>query len=137
MTNREKYKFDDFTFTNYRKLIQLAKAQGFEFILHKDDFKAERKDIIWRHDVEFEPDLALKMAQIEHEEGVQATYFFQLHSGYYNLFDQHYTKVFHDIEALGHHCGLTSTAATGASPTRCSSMASSCLTASIWKRRWE
>ena len=74
MTNREKYKFDDFTFTNYRKLIQLAKAQGFEFILHKDDFKAERKDIIWRHDVEFEPDLALKMAQIEHEEGVQATY---------------------------------------------------------------
>ena len=81
MTNREKYKFDDFTFTNYRKLIQLAKAQGFEFILHKDDFKAERKDIIWRHDVEFEPDLALKMAQIEHEEGVQATYFFQLHSG--------------------------------------------------------
>ena len=46
MTNREKYKFDDFTFTNYRKLIQLAKAQGFEFILHKDDFKAERKDII-------------------------------------------------------------------------------------------
>lgn len=106
MTNREKYKFDDFTFTNYRKLIQLAKAQGFEFILHKDDFKAERKDIIWRHDVEFEPDLALKMAQIEHEEGVQATYFFQLHSGYYNLFDQHYTKVFHDIEALGHHCGL-------------------------------
>ena len=106
MTNREKYTFDDFTFTNYRKLIQLAKAQGFEFILHKDDFKAERKDIIWRHDVEFEPDLALKMAQIEHEEGVQATYFFQLHSGYYNLFDQHYTKVFHDIEALGHHCGL-------------------------------
>ena len=42
MTNREKYKFDDFTFTNYRKLIQLAKAQGFEFILHKDEFKAER-----------------------------------------------------------------------------------------------
>ena len=106
MTNREKYKFDDFTFTNYRKLIQLAKAQGFEFILHKDEFKAERKDIIWRHDVEFEPDLALKMAQIEHEEGVQANYLLHLHSGKYNLFDQHYNKVLHDIEEMGHHCGL-------------------------------
>ena len=66
----------------------------------------ERKDVIWRHDVEFEPDLALRMAQIEHEEGVVATYFFQLHSPYYNLFDEHYSKVFYQIKDLGHHCGL-------------------------------
>jgi len=106
MTNREKYHFDDFTFENYRRLIQLAKAKGFQFILHKDEFVLERKDVIWRHDVEFEPDLALRMAQIEHEEGVVATYFFQLHSPYYNLFDEHYSKVFYQIKDLGHHCGL-------------------------------
>ncbi len=106
MTNREKYHFDDFTFENYRRLIQLAKSKGFHFILHKDEFVQERKDIIWRHDVEFEPDIALKMAQIESEEGVKATYFFQLHSPYYNLFDEHYSKVFHEIFKLGHHCGL-------------------------------
>ena len=65
MTNREKYHFDDFTLDNYRRLVKLAKEKGFQFILHKDEFLPERKDVIWRHDVEFEPDIALKMAQIE------------------------------------------------------------------------
>ena len=106
MTNREKYHFDDFTLENYQRLIKLAKEKDFLFILHKDVFFAERKDVIWRHDVEFEPDIALRMAQIENEEGVKATYFFQLHSPYYNLFDEHYSKVFHQIWELGHHCGL-------------------------------
>lgn len=106
MTNREKYRFDDFTLDNYRRLIRLAKNKGFEFILHKDSFIPRRKDIIWRHDVEFEPDIALKMAQIEYDEGVTATYFFQIHSPYYNLFDKHYSDVFQQIHELGHHCGL-------------------------------
>ena len=106
MTNREKYHFDDFTLDNYRRLVKLAKEKGFQFILHKDEFVPERKDVIWRHDVEFEPNIALKMAEIEHKEGVHATYFFQLHSGYYNLFDEYYSKVFHQIKDLGHHVGL-------------------------------
>lgn len=106
MTNREKYRFDDFTLKNYQRLIKLAKEKGFQFILHKDEFVPERKDIIWRHDVEFEPDYALRMAQIEHEEGVIATYFFQLHSPYYNVVDPHYREVFHDIKKLGHCVGL-------------------------------
>ena len=79
MTNREKYRFDDFTIANYRHLLLLAKERGFEFILHKDEYLSNRKDVIWRHDVEFEPDIALTMARIEHELGVIATYFFQLH----------------------------------------------------------
>lgn len=106
MTNREKYKFDDFTLANYRNLIRLAKDKGFAFILHKDEFVDNRKDIIWRHDVEFEPDIALEMAKIEKEEGIKASYFFQLHSPYYNLFDNHYTRVFHEIKELGHQVGL-------------------------------
>ena len=46
------------------------------------------------------------MAKIENEEGVKATFFFQLHSPYYNLFDEHYKSVFHKIHSLGHHIGL-------------------------------
>lgn len=106
MTNKEKYHFEDFTFEKYKCLIQLAQEKGYTFIFHKDEFVANRKDIIWRHDVEFEPDLALKMATIENELGVQATYFFQLHSPYYNIVDSHYRKVFHQIKNLGHHVGL-------------------------------
>ena len=106
MTNREKYHFDDFTLENYRRLIELAQDKGFQFILHKDEFVPERKDVIWRHDVEFEPDIALKMAQIEAEAEVKASSFFQLHSPFYNLFDGHYRNIFHQIKALGHHVGL-------------------------------
>lgn len=106
MTNREKYHFDDFTLANYKRLIALAKEKGFEFILHKDEFVPNRKDVIWRHDVEFEPDIALKMAEIEHEAGVLASYFFQLHSGFYNVMSGHYRRVFHQIKDLGHCVGL-------------------------------
>ncbi len=106
MTNREKYHFDDFTFANYERLVKMAVDKGFQFILHKDEFEPERKDVIWRHDVEFEPDLALRMAEVESKAGVKSTYFFQLHSPYYNLFDEYYSKVYHKIKDLGHHCGL-------------------------------
>jgi hypothetical protein len=106
MTNREKYHFDDFTLENYRRLVKIAKGKGFQFILHKDEFVPERKDVIWRHDVEFEPDIALKMAEIEHEEGAVGSYFFQLHSPFYNLLNKHYSNIFNDIRKLGHLVGL-------------------------------
>ena len=106
MTNREKYKFDDFTLCNYRRLVELSKKNGFEFISFTDKYIENRKEVLWRHDVEFEPDIALKMAMIENELGVKASYFFQLHSPYYNLFDEYYSKVFHKIKDLGHYCGL-------------------------------
>jgi hypothetical protein len=106
MNNRVIYHFDDFTFDNYRRLLLLTISKGFQFILHKDEFVESRKDIIWRHDVEFEPDIALKMAEIESSLGIRASYFFQLHSSYYNLFDEHYRAVFKQIIDLGHHVGL-------------------------------
>ncbi len=106
MNNREKYRFDDFTLDNYKRLVQMAVDKGFLFILHKDEFVPERKDVIWRHDVEFEPDIALMMALIEAEVGVNATYFFQLHSPFYNVVEPHYRGVFHQIKDLGHCVGL-------------------------------
>lgn len=106
MTNREKYKFEDFTLTNYERMIALAIEKGFTFVSYTDDFLDNRKDILWRHDVEFEPDVALKMAEIEHRHGVKANYFFQIHSPFYNIFDKHYTDVFHRIHSIGHVVGL-------------------------------
>lgn len=106
MTNREKYKFDDFTLANYERLVALAVEKGYNFISYTDEFIENRKDMLWRHDVEFEPDVALKMAEIEHKYSVKATYFFQIHSPFYNIFDKHYADVFHEIYALGHDVGL-------------------------------
>lgn len=106
MINSEKFKFSDFTLDNYKYLVALAVDKGYKFITYSDNFVADRKDMLWRHDVEFEPDIALRMARIEHELGVKGNYFFQLHCPYYNLIDSHYTKVFNDIKSLGHHVGL-------------------------------
>lgn len=106
MTNCEKYKFSDFTLDNYRRLIKLALDKGFQFISYADDFADDKKDILWRHDVEFEPDIALKMAEIENVLGVRTTYFFQVHSPFYNLFCGHYRDIFKKINELGHYVGL-------------------------------
>lgn len=106
MTNREKYKFDYFTLDNYKKQIELGLKQGFKFISYTDTYQEDRKDILWRHDVEFEPDIALKMAEIESMLGAKSSYFFQMHSMYYNIFDPHYTDVFIKIHAMGHSVGL-------------------------------
>lgn len=106
MTNREKYNFDFFTIDNYNKVIQLAIDRGFQFILHKDDFNSERKDVIWRHDVEFSTEVALKMAEIENRAGVRTTYFFQLHTDYYNILSPYHSNILREIKKLGHHIGL-------------------------------
>ncbi len=106
MDNKKKYRFDYFTIENYEKLIYLARNKGFQFILHKDEFNNDRKDIIWRHDVEFSPDIALTMAEIEFQAGVKTTYFFQLHCDYYNTLSSYYTNILKKIKNLGHHIGL-------------------------------
>lgn len=106
MTNREKYNFDFFTIENYKIMVNTVKELGYEFILHKADFVEGRKDIIWRHDVEFSPEIALEMANIENEAGVKATYFFQVHSENYNIYEKHFSDILRTIQTFGHHIGL-------------------------------
>ncbi len=106
LTNREKYSFDFFTIENYKTLIQLAIDRGFEFILHKDEYIKDRKDVIWRHDVEFSTKVALEMARIENQAGIKTTYFFQLHTDYYNTLSKYHSNILHEIKNLGHHIGL-------------------------------
>jgi hypothetical protein len=106
MTNREKYNFDYFTIAHYAEIVELAKDMGYQFILHKDEYQDCRKDIIWRHDVEFSPDIALKMAEIENSLGVQASYFFQIHSEFYNTLERYTSDILYRIKDLGHHIGL-------------------------------
>lgn len=106
MKNKDKYKFEYFTIDNYRNQLQLAIDNGFQFISFEDDFINERKDIIWRHDVEFSPDIALTMARIENELAIKTTYFFQIHSEFYNIFERYFSDILFEIKSLGHYIGL-------------------------------
>jgi len=109
MTNREKYRFDDFTMSNYDRLLDIALKNGYMFSdydLRAPSNDSQKREIVWRHDVEFSVHRALKMARIEHEKGIKAHYFFQIHCEFYNIFEKEIYGLAKQIQALGHYVGL-------------------------------
>lgn len=98
------YYFEDFTESEYRKLLQLAKA-SWEIIPFLD-YKKEGRICLWRHDVDFSMHRALRLAEIEAEEGVRASYFVLLHSNFYNLLEDEIAKRLIKILDMGHTLGL-------------------------------
>jgi len=101
---KEKYHFSDFTTENYRYLIQQAKI-NYRFSSY-DTFDASSKFVLLRHDIDLSPQRALHLATIENEEGVSATYFWYIHSEYYNLFEKEIFNIVKKISALGHSFGI-------------------------------
>lgn len=92
----------DFTLKAYREYLLCIKKQ-YSTILRFDEFmgggtQPERFCMI-RHDVDRRPRYALRMAQLEHELGMQATYYFRSKSF---VFDE---KIIQQIAALGHEIG--------------------------------
>ena len=104
MTNAEKYFFSDFTHREYEELLQTAK-RTWTFRTF-DQFDRQERFILWRHDVDYSMHSALKLAQLEKEAGVVATYFILPHSEFYNLFEKEITNLVKEIIALGHEIGL-------------------------------
>lgn len=104
LSNAERYHFADFTMDGFRDLLRLAKAR-YEF----RPFHASQppgRFILWRHDVDFSLNAALRLARLEAEEGVRATYFLHIHSEYYNLLEARMTGIAREILSLGHVVGL-------------------------------
>lgn len=104
MTNLERYNFQDFTRENYRRLLKLAK-QRYVFRSYIN-FNPDERFMLWRHDIDISPQNARKLAKIEAEEDVVATYFLHLHSEFYNLLERSVSDCVRDIIRLGHAIGL-------------------------------
>lgn len=102
--NSTKFRFQDFTFDHYRTLIRETKKK-FNF-LNYSDLPSDSHFALWRHDVDFSVENALKMAQIEKEEGVKATYFILLHSEFYSFLDKAKVEQVKSIIGQGHDIGL-------------------------------
>jgi hypothetical protein len=98
------YYFEDFTETEYRKLLKIARANW--EIIPFVEYKRPGKVCLWRHDVDFSVHRAYRLAQIEAEEGIKATYFILLHSEFYNALEGEITDLFFGIRELGHDLGL-------------------------------
>lgn len=102
--NSDKYNINDFTIDNYRRLLEIAK-RNYKFI-HYEGFRSRQNFILWRHDVDLSPHRALKLAKVENEAQISATYFLHLQSQFYNLFEPEITAIIRDIMSLGHIVGL-------------------------------
>ncbi len=62
--------------------------------------------MLWRHDIDFSPQAAVKLAEREAAADVVATYFVSLHSDFYNLLERDVTDCVRHLLRLGHDVGL-------------------------------
>ena len=101
---KEMYDFADFTIKHYEELLCEAKKRNqfcfYSEVENLDDF------ILWRHDVDFSINRALRLAQIEHKNGIKSTFFIHLHSEYYNVLEKEITDKIIEISLLGHDIGI-------------------------------
>lgn len=90
----------DFTVNEYKELLDTLILAGYEFQTFRDYLKNPlEKVVILRHDVDKKPGNSLRFAEIEHEKGLRASYFFRAVPE-----SLHVDKLL-AIKALGHEIG--------------------------------
>ena len=91
----------DFTLKTYRSLLVTFQQAGYRFQTFEEfmDAPAEGKVIVMRHDVDELAWNALKMAKVEYELGIRATYFFRV------VKQSNVPEVIHSIVEMGHEVG--------------------------------
>ena len=70
----------DFTLEVYKKLLFFFLKYNYVIITYSDFLKRKKNEhtVILRHDVDRKPNKALRMAQIENEIGIKASYYFRI-----------------------------------------------------------
>jgi hypothetical protein len=93
-----------FELDHYRELLDAARAGGYRF----GRFAGEPQpgQVYLRHDVDLSLDAALRMAEVESESGVAATYFVMSESVFYNLASSEGTSAVLRLRELGHDVGV-------------------------------
>ena len=91
----------DFTVSTYRQLIKAFLEGGYSIIPVRDflESKPQGKVIALRHDVDEQPQNALKMAKAENDLGVKATYYFR------RVPKSDHPAIIYQIAAMGHEVG--------------------------------
>lgn len=96
-----------YSLPHYRDILRTAKARYWLPRVQDVAFGLPERDFfLVRHDVDLTPWAALRMAELEHAEGVCTTYYFRLHAPFYNGLDAAVIEVVRAIADLGHEVGL-------------------------------
>ncbi len=93
-----------FDLEHYRELLRAATAGGYRWTFF--DAEPQAGDLFLRHDVDLSLDAALRVAELEAEEGAAATYFLLTESVFYNLASSEGRTAIARLRELGHRVGL-------------------------------
>jgi hypothetical protein len=98
----------------FKNILVLLQRSGFQpktfsqFISTDLSIGGSIKALLLRHDVDADMEAALSLALIEHELGIQSTYFFMIQSPIYNLFSRRNLHIANEILSMSHEIGLHS-----------------------------
>jgi hypothetical protein len=120
---------DPFSYDGYRELLRDYLAGGYRFGSFSEvgQTRADGASLaVMRHDIDFDLAAARRMAEIEQEAGIQATYFYLLRTEHYNVFSPAGSAEIARVLELGHHLGLHFDCAAYPTETTSSVLAEAC-----------
>lgn len=96
----------DFTLKKYKALIRALHNGGYKFVTMSELIEAQKQNwpmrqalCCMRHDVDLRANQSLRVARIEHDMGIKATYYFRVTKG------SNVPSIIRQIAALGHEIG--------------------------------
>jgi hypothetical protein len=95
----------EFSLDGYRQLLSAFKERGYSFCGFEEigaQLAEGNPFLVLRHDIDLVIRPALEIARIEHEQGLQATYFVLLRSPFYNVFSRSNVETILQIHGYGH-----------------------------------
>jgi len=98
-----------FTYENYTRILGKLTDRGYTFALFPEALKLlklKKSFALIRHDVDLDLQGALKLAELDAESSVRATFFLLVRTEHYNLFSDTGTEIVAAIIDLGHEIGL-------------------------------
>ena len=90
----------------FRELVDILRAFNFEFVDFFSYKKANLPSIIFRHDIDFSLEDALKIASLEEKLEIQATYFIMLTTNTYSAISLKNKNLIKEIKEKGHSISL-------------------------------
>lgn len=95
----------EFTYNAYRGLLHLLREENYAFTDYRRYAESSRC-VILRHDIDNSLSQAVRLAEIEAEEGVHSTWFVLLRTDFYNPASAASQQALRRIRELGHEIGL-------------------------------
>ncbi len=95
----------EFTYSAYRVLLTLLRESGYEIRGYRN-YETSARPVILRHDIDTSLSQAVRLAELEAEDGARATYFVLLRTDFYNPASRDGLAALRRIQSLGHEIGL-------------------------------